>query len=116
MSFTLDLPQPEPEAPGPFRYGDADRFRRLLETAGFSDLAVRDWRGALPIGGGLRAAEAADFALASFSSFSELLAEAGNEALNSARQSLAACLAHHEQNGVVRMDACVHVVTGTRLA
>ena len=88
MSFTLDLPQPEPEAPGPFRYGDADRFRRLLETAGFSDLAVRDWRGALPIGGGLRAAEAADFALASFSLLSERLAEAGNDAVRELVQQI----------------------------
>jgi hypothetical protein len=41
-----------------------------------------DWRGLLPIGGGLPAAEAANFALASFSSFGELL----NGALNYARR------------------------------
>jgi SAM-dependent methyltransferase len=115
VAEVIELPQPDPEAPGPFRYGDADKLLRLLETAGFSDLGVRDWRGVLAIGGGLPAAQAADFALASFSSLSELLAKAGNEALNNARQSLTACLASHQQDGVVRRDACVHVVTGTRL-
>jgi hypothetical protein len=44
----------------------------------------------LPIGAGLPAAEAANFALASFSSFGEMLAEAGNKALNDARRSLTA--------------------------
>jgi hypothetical protein len=52
----------------------------LLDRAGYVELDVDDWRGLLPIGGGLPAAEAANFALASFSSFGELLAEAGNGA------------------------------------
>ena len=115
VAEVIELPRSDPEAPGPFRYGNADKLLRLLETAGLSDLAVRDWRGVLAIGGGLPAAQAADFALASFSSFSELLAAAGNEALNNASQSLSACLARHQQDGVVRMDACVHIVTGARL-
>src|SRR5271167_4843938 len=78
----IDLPPLDPEAPGPFRYSEADTLLTLLDRAVYGDLHVGDWRGALPIGGGLPAAEAADFALASFSSFGELLAEAGNEALS----------------------------------
>jgi hypothetical protein len=87
----------------------------LLERAGFGEIEVGDWRGALPIGGGLPPAEAANFALASFSSFAELLAEAGDQALNDARQSLTARLSRHQTEGSVRMDASVHIFTGARL-
>ena len=114
VAAILDLPRPDPDAPGPFRYSVAEKLLTLLDGAGFGDLAVRDWRGRLPIGGGLRAVEAANFALTAFSSFGELLAEAGDEALDKARQSLAARLSAHEQDGAVRMDACVHIFTGVR--
>ncbi|MDQ1473975.1 MAG: hypothetical protein QOJ99_5455 [Bryobacterales bacterium] len=111
----IDMPPPEPQAPGPFRYAEADKLLVLLDRAGFGEMEVGDWRGALPIGGGLPAAEAANFALASFSSFGELLAEAGDEELNAARQSLTARFSRHQQEGAVRMDACVHIFTGARL-
>ena len=111
----IEVPPLEPGAPGPFRYAETDTLLALLARAGFGKFAVDDWRGALPIGGGLPAAEAADFALASFSSFSELLAEAGDEAFNAARQSLTARFSQHQLEGIVRLDACVHIVTGARL-
>ena len=111
----IDLPTPDPEAPGPFRYAEADKLLTLLERAGCGELDVSDWRGVLPIGGGLPAAEAANFALASFSSFDELLTEAGNEALNDARRALTARLSLHQQDGAVWMDAYVHIFTGARL-
>jgi len=110
----VDLPAPDPDGPGGFRYADADKFLRLLERAGFAQLAVSDWRGSFSIGGRLPAAEAASFALASFASFGELLAEAGEEALQDARRRLTARFAPHEQDGAVRLGACVHIVTGAR--
>jgi SAM-dependent methyltransferase len=111
----IDMPPLDPEAAGPFRYAGTDKLLILLDRAGFGDLDVRDWRGALPIGGGLPAAEAAQFALASFS-VSDLLAEAGDKAREDVRQSLTARFFRHEQDGAVRMDACVHIFTGARLA
>jgi len=111
----IDLPPPDLEAPGPFRYAEAGKLLTLLDRAGYGELGVRDWCGVLPVGGGLPAAEAANFALAAFASFGELLAEAGNEALNSARQSLTARLSRHQHNGAVLMDACVHIFSGARL-
>lgn len=108
----IDVPSPDPEAPGPFRYADADKLLALLERAGFGELDVRDWRGALPIGGELPAAEAANFALASFSSFGEQLAQAGGEVFNAARQSLTSLFSEHQKDGAVQMDACVHIFTG----
>jgi SAM-dependent methyltransferase len=110
----IDLPQPDPDAPGPFRYAETEKLLTLLDRAGFGELDVDDWRGALLIGGGLRAAEAADFALASFSSFGELLAAAGGQALNDARRSLTERFSREQHDGVVRMDACVHIFTGAR--
>ena len=110
----IPLPTLDPEAPGPFRYAEADKLLILLDRAGYGQLDVGDWRGVLPIGGGLPAAEAANFALASFSSFGELLAEAGNEVLNAARKSLTARLSRHQRDGAVWMDAYVHIFTGAR--
>ena len=110
----IDLASPDPAAPGPFRYAEVDPLRGLLDHAGFGELEVIDWNGELRIGGGLPAAEAAEFALASFASFGELLADAGGEALNDARRSLTARFSPHQRDGVVTMDACVYIVTGMR--
>jgi SAM-dependent methyltransferase len=108
----VNLPKPDPEAPGPFRYADAGKLISLLQEAGFSNVRANDWRGAVAIGGGLPAAEAANFALASSSAFSELLAEAGSEVSSKVRELLTARLLPHEKNGAVRMEACVHIVSG----
>src|SRR5690606_22835179 len=64
----IELPPPDPDGPGGFRYADADKFLSLLDQAGFADLKVQDCRGSFSLGGGLPAAEAAAFALASFAS------------------------------------------------
>lgn len=109
----IDVPPPDPEAPGPFRYAGADRLLTLLHRAGLADLEVHDWRGELPVGGGLPAAEAAQFALASFS-VGELLAEAGGEALDAVRRSLTARFTRYLKDRAVQMDACVHICTGAR--
>lgn len=110
----IELPRADPSAPGPFRYADTGRLLPLLERAGLADLAAWDWRGTLPIGGGLAPAAAADFALASFSSFAEQLAEAGEDTLREARRAVTACFADHLQGGAIRMDACVRIVAGAR--
>lgn len=111
----IDVPPPDPEAPGPFRYAEDGKLLALLDQARFGDLDMQDWRGTLPIGGGMAPAEAAQFALAFFS-VGDLLADAGDEAANKAHRSLTARFSQHQQDGVVRMDACVHIFTGTRTA
>jgi hypothetical protein len=84
----------------------------LLARAGFVNLTVTDWRQALPIGNRLSAPDAAQFALASFSSFAELLSNAGNDAPVRARDLLAARFAPYEREGAVMMPARVHIVAG----
>ncbi len=107
-----DLAPIEPSVPGPFRYGDVVPLLSLLARAGFVDVTVTDWRHTLPIGNRLPAPDAAQFALASFSSFAELLSNAGGDAPNRARRALAARFTPYEQEGVVLMPARVHIITG----
>lgn len=113
MAGIIDVPSGDPEAPGPFRYAGGDKLTGLLDQAGFSDIQVNDWRGALPLGGGLPAAEAMRFALSAFST-GDLLADADESVHVAVQQSLTALYARHEQDGIVRMDVCIHIVTGTR--
>lgn len=115
VAEVVDLPASDPEAPGPFRYADADKLLALLAQSGFGKLAVREWHGALPVGGASSADEAASFALASFSSFGELLAEAGEDALNEARRSLSKRFAKYRHDDAVRLQACVQIFSGVRL-
>ena len=112
VSEIVEMPEVDPEGPGPFRYAEPASLLAILKQAGFSNLETHAWRGKLPIGGGLPAHEAAPLALASFSSFAELLAEAGDIALNEARKALTARYAEHEQDGIVRIAACVNIFTG----
>jgi SAM-dependent methyltransferase len=106
------IPPVDPEGPNPFRYQDVEVLRALLGGAGFDDVTVEDWRGALSIGGALPAPEAARFALAAFSSFGEVLAEAGEAAQQRAQAALATRFAKLEDDSAVRLVARVHIVSG----
>ncbi|MFP2956793.1 class I SAM-dependent methyltransferase [Myxococcus sp. 1LA] len=109
----VDVPAAASDAPGPFRYAQVDMLLPLLEHAGFAGVEAREWRGSLPVGGGLAASEAASFALSAFS-VGERLAETDEAGRKAAHRSLTDRFAQHERDGVVRLDACVHLVTGTR--
>lgn len=108
----VPLSSPPPDSPGPFRYGQVEPLLTLLGRAGFRKLEARQWRHPLLLGGGMPAAEAASFALESFSSFSELLAKAGGDTFDKARRALTARYAELERGGAVRADALVHIVLG----
>lgn len=112
VAHAIALPRIDPARPGPFRYGDVDALLALLAGAGFTDLRVRDWRRDLPIGSGLAAAAAAQFALDAFSQFAEQLAVAGGEASAVARGALTARFARFEGVDGVAMPARVHIVSG----
>ncbi|MEM9137285.1 MAG: class I SAM-dependent methyltransferase, partial [Cyanobacteria bacterium P01_F01_bin.42] len=111
VNEVAELPPPEPDAPGPFRYGDVDQLLNLLQQAGFGHLNSVKWDGLLPVGGGLSATEAAQFALSSFS-IAEPLAEVGETVAEQVQQNLASRYGQYAQNDIVMMPACVHLVTG----
>ncbi|MBA4721082.1 MAG: methyltransferase domain-containing protein [Alcanivorax sp.] len=113
VAAVMALPEPDWRAPGPFRYGDPDPLLALLADADFSGLHVDEWRGPLPVGGGLAPEQAADFALSSFA-ISERLADADESQRQTARQRLTERFRNHVSIGEVWMDARVHLVSGRR--
>jgi len=112
VAEVIPLPSIVPSAPGPFRYADVTPLVSLLARAGFVNVTVTDWRHALPIGNRLAASDAARVALASFSSFAELLSNAGGNAPARAHGALAARFTPYEQDGGVLMPARVHIIRG----
>lgn len=63
----VTLPAPDPTAPGPFAFADAERTRGILQAAGFQDVQFTPWRGAQLIGGpGQTPESAAEFAMKAF--------------------------------------------------
>ena len=43
-------PPPDPEAPGPFSFGDRGRVARILTAAGFTDIAIAPFDASIPFG------------------------------------------------------------------
>ncbi|MBX2799992.1 MAG: class I SAM-dependent methyltransferase [Myxococcales bacterium] len=114
VAEVMELPQPEPDAPGPFRYGDPAALPALLRQAGFADVACRSWRGQLAVGGGLTAEEAAQFTLSAFGVGEMLQKQGSDHEIQQATRSLTERFRPHVVDGVVRMDAHAHLVTATR--
>ncbi len=46
------MTQPNPEAPGPFSFGDQGRLARVLTVAGFTDVAISPFDAPIPFGEG----------------------------------------------------------------
>jgi SAM-dependent methyltransferase len=113
VAQVMDVPEPDPDAPGPFRYAGGDKLLGLLTAAGLRNLAIRDWRGKLPLGGGVSPEAAVDFAFGAFS-LGDLLTEADEAARDAVRERLTRRYAENLEDGGVHMDACVHIVTGMR--
>lgn len=112
LSDMIDFPAAMPDAPGPFRYANADILHDLMADAGFADIQLTQWQGKLPVGGGMTAEQAANFALSAFSAFSNWYGAASTEQQDKARHSLTTYYQNHLHNDIVMMHAKVHIMTG----
>lgn len=64
LSKRLQLPTPEPRAPGPFAFAEPDYVNSILTDAGYRNIEIDEWRGVQYLGGrGSTPASAANFAL-----------------------------------------------------
>lgn len=110
----VELPAPKVDAPGPFRYGDPAKLLSALASAGLGELEVQEQEFSLPVGGGVGAEAAADFALSSYSSYAELLAKAEPQVARDVRAKVMDHYSQFEVNGMVHMAAKVLFVRGCK--
>jgi SAM-dependent methyltransferase len=105
----IDIPTPKPGQAGPARYAHIDDFHALLTSVGMTNLSTRIWNGALKLGGGRSAQDAAEFGLSAF--WAKDLPVSSAER-NAALSALTTKLRPHEVGGEVSMSARVHIVSG----
>lgn len=106
----VELPRPEPRAPGPFALDDPAYVRELLERAGFSSVEFETWRGDQPVGGpGATPEDAVEFVFDAMS-LGRMLDEASPDARSKVRARLANLFARHRSSAGILMSGTAHLV------
>lgn len=107
----IDLPTPQPRAPGPFALGEQDYVIDLLQCAGFSDIKFDAWIGDQRIGGaGSDPESAADFVLDGMH-IGDLVRSSGAEARASIRKSFVEMFERNRDDDGVSMGAKAWLVS-----
>ncbi|PKP97315.1 MAG: SAM-dependent methyltransferase [Alphaproteobacteria bacterium HGW-Alphaproteobacteria-13] len=107
----IDLPPPQPRAPGPFALGERDYVQDLLESAGFTDVDFGTWSGELRVGGpGSDPESAARFVLDGMH-IGDLVRPSGAEVRAAIQQGLTDLFARHRDAGGVHMGAKAWLVS-----
>lgn len=106
-------PPPAPDAPGPFALGDRERLRRILDGAGFRDVAIEPFTPPVVLGGGGTLDESVEFAL-DLGPTSAALRDGGPEARPRITAALHEALAPFATPGGVTMPAAAWIVTARR--
>ena len=111
LARELDLPAPEPDAPGPMRLGAPGALLAVLEGAGFADVTVE----AFPVTFDFAsAAELWEFLIALSSSTRKLLNECADEVAARARaRVLDEVAAFADATGRLRIENLTWVGTGS---
>lgn len=109
----VELPAPEPNAPGPFALADPAYTTEILTQAGFADVSFQPWRGDQQLGGPRATAErAADFVMQALF-IGDLLKEEPESVKRRAREDLRAILKRHEGAEGVALRAMAWFVSAT---
>ncbi len=104
-----EMPQPPPDAPGPFAFASEARVRGILTEAGFCDITFT--AADRPMVLGATAAEATEFAL-TIGPTARALRELGTpEVTATAREKLTTLFQAYAQDGVVALPAGVWLVS-----
>lgn len=107
----VDVPVPPPPgAPGPFAFGDGERVREILTSAGWTDVALEAVQTTVRPGGARTPAEAVSF-IAEDSFGKNVLASAAPPAREAALAALEAAYAARSGPDGVWLDVAVWIVT-----
>jgi leucyl/phenylalanyl-tRNA--protein transferase len=107
----LELPPPPPPgSPGPFAFADAERVTRILEDAGFVDVAHEPVTCRLSLGGGGGVEDAVHFML-QIGPVAAALREAPEARRDAVASAVAKVLRAHETDEGIVMDGAFWIVT-----
>ena len=106
---------PDPHAPGPFAFADAERVRGFLESAGFSDVEFRSHEADLTVAKGLDLEGAVDFLL-QMGPAGSTMREAADDVRAAIRDSVRASVEPHMTAEGLVMAAAVWLVRAQRPA
>ena len=108
----IDLPA-DPNAPGPFSLGDADRVKTTLEAAGFVDIRIDALCRDVSVGGATGLDGAVSFMLR-LCPASAALAETSADVQRAVRDAVYAAMEPYTVSDEVRMPSATWVVTARR--
>jgi SAM-dependent methyltransferase len=106
-------PPMEPDAPGPFAFANPDRVRRILDAAGWTDVALTRQDVPMRLAGPGQVAEAADFATR-VGSLARALANATPELKAQVSTAVATALARHDGPEGVCLTGSIWLVSARR--
>ena len=107
-------PPPEPNAPGPFAFGDDERVRGILEGAAFEDVQLEAYEEGLLLGGGLELDETIDFFVRGVGPLSRILSELTPEKVDRVKAAVREAIEPYQTDDGVRMPAATWIVTAKR--
>lgn len=105
---------PDPEAPGPFSFGDRGRLARILTGAGFTDIAIAPFDASVPFGEGETREAAIDEAVQMVfeaGPLSSVLADQADDIRASAFAAVRAAFAARPGARSVMIDGAAWIVT-----
>lgn len=101
---------PDPTAPGPFAFGDADHVRTVLTDAGWSDIGIEPFGTPILLGGPGTVEDAVAF-LRSTGMGRILFSDAEAPTVAAALDAVREALTPHAEGDGVRLDAATWIVT-----
>ena len=112
VDHLLEFPTSPPGGPGPFSLGDPDVIRSTLSSAGFSEIAVEPFDGAMDLVGGVDVPEAVENAI-EMSPIPALVANDEDLAAR-VREAIGAAFIGAWEDGGVRLPYGAWIVTASR--
>jgi SAM-dependent methyltransferase len=107
----IDMPQTDPEDPGPFRFADQELVRGILDKAGYANIKCTSWQGESLLGGyGATPQSAIDFVMDGLDMKKSIMAQ-NPGALEDVRSELLDAVRPYHQDNAIRMGAGVWLVS-----
>ena len=106
-------PPPEPGTPGPYAFADPTRVKKVLETAGYTDVSIDGFETEIDVMGRRTPEQAVEF-LMQMGPAARMLAEASQDTRAAAAAAIQEALAPHIRPDGIALGAATWLVNARR--